>query len=954
MTSKRKSYNNTPVLVSDNSRVFKLLSKKLQEVIKKRGFKEPTLVQKLGIPPIISGKNVLLIAPTGVGKTESCILPIFDLWLQKKPKPISILYLTPLKSLNRDLLRRLLWWGQELDLDISVRHGDTSAYERKKQAEIPSDMLISTPETLQAILPAKKMGKHLENIKFVIVDEIHELASSKRGTQLTIGLERLRELCGDFQLIALSATIGSPEKVAKFISGGRSMKIVKAIETKDMRIRVLSPKPIPSDLRLAERVFTNRLTAARLRKVHDLIKDHVSTLTFTNTRDFAEVLTSRLKQAYPNFPVENHHSSLSKEIRIKVENQFKDQKLKSVVCTSSLELGIDIGSIDFIIQYMSPRQTSKIVQRVGRSGHRLGRISDGVIISTDIDDIFESAVIARQGLKGKLEPMKIHENALDVLAHQIVGITRDKYRVPIEEVYSIVKRAYPYRNLNKKEFLSVCRQLNNLRFIFLNKDNTITSSRKGLLYYFQNLSTIPDTKSYSVIDTIANQRVGSLDEEFVALHGREGVTFIIKGEPWRIIVMEGRRILVEPSSDLDAAIPGWEGDLMPVPFEVAQEVGSLRESISEMLLEKMDKKEILEKIKKKYPVDDNSAKKMVETIKKQLKYGIVPTDKRVLVESQENVVILHTCLGTKGNETLGRLLSTILATRIGSVGLKTDPYRVILHLQIMNEDLIKDALFKTKPEAVESLLEYNLSNSRLFQWRFIHVAKRFGIIRKDAEYGKTWLSRIIDLYQNTPVWKETLREIKTDKLDLEVVKDFLEKIQKREIHVIFKEGLSPLGKLGIKKRAELIGPEKPELQVLDLFEERLNEKRVRLVCLNCGEWTRTFKIKDLPEEIRCEKCKAKLIGVCRSHEIEYLHLIKKKLKGRELNDEEIRRLKRLERTSDLVIVYGRRAIKALAVRGIGPETASRILRGMYESERDFDRALLKAERQFIRTKRFWG
>ncbi len=933
--------------------VFKLLSEKLQEVVKKRGFKEPTLVQKLGIPPIISGKNVLLIAPTGVGKTESAMLPIFDEWIKKKPKPISILYITPLKSLNRDMLKRLLWWGNKLDIDISVRHGDTSQYARKMQAEVPPDCLITTPETLQAILPAKKMGQHLKNVKFVIVDEVHELASSKRGTQLTIGLERLRELCGDFQIISLSATIGSPEKVVNFISGGKPMEIVKAIETKEIKIEVINPKPIPSDVSLAETVFTNRLTAARLRTVHDLIKNHTSTLTFTNTRDFAEILTSRLKQAYPKFPVENHHSSLSKEVRIKAENNFKDQKLKSIVCTSSLELGIDIGSIDFIIQYMSPRQTSKAIQRVGRSGHELGRVSDGIIISTDVDDTFESAVIARQGISDNLEPMKMHLNAFDVLAHQIVGITRDKYRIDYNEVYKIIKRAYPYKNLTKKEFISVCRQLNNLHFIFLNEDDTIKSSRKGLLYYFENLSTIPDTKSYFVINTIADQKVGRLDEEFVALHAHEGVTFIIKGEPWRIVTIDGRRIFVEPSGDIDAAVPGWEGDLMPVPFEVAQEVGSIRRFISDNIF-KSSKPEVIEEIKKKYPVDQNSAKKMVDVVKKQIKYGIVPTDKKVLIETQDNLMVIHTCLGTKGNETLGRMLSTTLAAKIGSVGLKTDPYRIILQLQIMNNDLIEDALFKTKPEHVEGLLELNLSNSRLFQWRFIHVAKRFGVIRKNAEYGQRWLSRIIDLYRKTPVWEETLREIKTDKLDVEVVKGFLKKIQKKEIAVIFKEGLSPIGKLGIKKRVELIGPEKPDLQVLDIFEKRLNEKRVRLICLNCGDWTRTFRVKDLPKEIRCGKCKAKLIGVVGPTQTEYQHIIKKKLDEKGLTTEEMRRFDRIEKTSDLVIVYGPRAVKALAVRGIGPKTAIRILRGMYSTEKDFVKALLDAERQFIRTKRFWG
>ena len=933
--------------------VFKLLSKRLQEVVKKRGFKEPTLPQKLGIPPILAGKNVLVIAETGTGKTESCMIPTFDLWSQKKPKPVSILYITPLKSLNRDMLRRLLWWGQELDMDISVRHGDTSQYARKIQAEVPPDCLITTPETLQAILPGKKIKEHLRNVKWVIVDEVHEIVTSKRGTQLTIGLERLRQLCGDFQLIALSATVGEPERVANFISGGRHMKIVKAVTTKDMSIRVISPKPKKSDAKLAEQVFTGIPTAARLRTVHDLIRKHTSTLTFTNTRDFAEVLTSRLKQAYPDFPVENHHSSLSKGVRIDVEEKFKNQELKSIICTSSLELGLDIGSIDYVIQYQSPRQPSKAIQRVGRSGHELGRLSEGVIISTDVDDVFESAVIARQALSEQLEPLKTHEKALDVLAHQIVGITRDNWRMDLDAVYKIVKKAYPYRGLTKKEFLSVCRQLNGLRYIFLNEDN-IKSSRKGLFYYFEGLSTIPDTKSYWVVNSITNERVGSLDEEFVALHGTEGTTFIIKGEPWKIIAVDGRRIFVEPSGDIEAAIPGWEGDLMPVPFRVAQEVGLLRGLISKRIEEGFEKKDIEKEIQKKYPIDDNCAKKMVDIINKQRKYGIVPTDKKVLVETHGDAVIIHTCLGNQGNETLGRFISTILTAKIGSVKLKTDPYRVVLQLQIINPELIKEILFKTDPKLVEPFLEENLSNSKLFQWRFIHVAKRFGIIRKDAEYDKIRMSRIIDLYSGTPVWQETLREIKVDKLDIKNTVEFLKKVQRGEIEVVFKKGLSPLGKIGLKERPELVGPAKPDLQIIEIFENRLMNKRVRLICLNCGDWSQTYFVKDLPEEIRCRKCGAKLIGVVRQGQTEYQRIVKKKLEGKPLTIEEERKFEKVSKTSDLVIVYGRKAVEALATRGVGPRAAKRILRGMYSTEKDFMKALLNAERKFIRTKRFWG
>ncbi len=929
---------------------FEKLSPKLQSILKKRGFDKATLPQELGIPEILSGKNVLVIAETGSGKTESVVLPVFDMWLNSKEKlkPVSILYITPLKSLNRDLFKRFLWWGKELDMDISVRHGDTTQYERKKQVDFPDDMLIVTPETLQAILPAKRMKEHLRNIKWVIVDEVHELVSSKRGIQLSIGLERLRELCGDFQLISLSATVGSPGYVANFISGGRPTKIIRAATEKQFDIRVISPKIEKSDDLLAEKIYSSTETAARLRTVHDLIKNHTSTLSFTNTRDFAEILTSRLRQTYPNTSIENHHSSLSKSVRIDVEEKFRNQELKGIVCTSSLELGIDIGSIDFVLQYMSPRQVSKIIQRVGRSGHSLKKKSQGVIIATDIDDVFESAVIAKQGLSGKLEPIVAHEKALDVLANQIVGMTRDKWDSDQEEIYKLVKHAYPYRDLTKKEFLDVCQQLNVNRYLFMNPGR-IKSSRKGLLFYFTNLSTIPDTKNYMVINMVSDKRVGTLDEEFVALHGSTGVTFVMKGETWRVISVDGRKIYVEPSGEVDAAIPGWEGDLMPVPYQVAQEVGHLRKIIADNL-----GKNPKIKIQEEYPVDDNSAKKMIDIIRKQKKDGFIPTKHTVLVESQGDNVVIHTCLGTKGNETLGRFLSVALAEKIGSVNLKTDPYRVILQLQIVNQKMLEDILLKTKPDDLEFYLEKNLSESRLFQWRFIHIAKKFGIIRKDAEYGRIRMSKIIDLYSGTPVWKETLREIKTDKLDVDLVKKFLKKLQEKRLSLIFRKGLSTLGQLGIKERPELIGSGKPDIQILDIFGKRLNQKRVRLVCLNCGEWSQVYTVGELSDEIRCPKCHAKLIGMCGRTQIEVQNYVKKKLQGKGLGPEEQKKYERLRDTSDLIIVYGKKAVKAIATRGVGARTAKRILRGMYLDEKGFLKALLDAERVYIKNKRYWG
>ncbi len=931
--------------------VFEQLNPELRKVIEKR-FKHPTLPQQLAIPAILSGLNVLILAETGTGKTESVMLPIFHFLTTQKPKPISALYITPLKSLNRDLLDRMMWWSDQLGLDISVRHGDTSAHERKSQVEFPSHLLFVTLETLQPILVGKRIRELLRNVKWVILDEVHEIADSKRGVQLTLALERLKQLCGDFQLIMLSATVGDPEKVANFFSGGKLVKIIKAETTKKMEIKVINPKTTSEDEKIAEKIFSSKETAARLRTIMELVKKSQSTLSFTNTREFAEILASRIKTLDKKFPVEIHHSSLSKDVRIKAEKDFKQEKLKSLIATSSLQLGIDVGSVDQVLQYMSPRQVTQLVQRVGRSGHELSKISKGIIISTDEDDIFESAVIARKALAGELEEIRINESSLDVLAHQIIGLTFDFGNIELEKAYEIVKHAYPYRNLTYAEFLEVCKQLERLGLAFL--DGYIKKRRRGFDYYFSQLSTIPDTKTYRVFNTLDNSFVGVLDEEFVALHGEMNTTFIIKGNAWRIISVEDDRILVEPTEDVEAAIPGWEGELIPVPFEVAQEVGRLRGLIKEQLSKKMTDKEIEVELMEKYPIDGNCAKEMIQIIKKQMKFSIVPDDKNILIEDFENLVVLHTCFGTLVNETIGRYLTALLTSRVGSVGLKTDPYRIMIQFQQKNLELVKEILFETNPEYFRSYIEMSLGKSELFEWKFVHVAKRFGAISRGAEFGKVRMKKIVEDYVGSPIHKETLKELETEKLDIEKSIELIRKILSKEISVVFKPGLSPLGKIGVKhKYAEVIGPEKPELEIFELFKHRLLNTKMRLICVNCGQWEQSYIVKELPEDVKCRKCGARLLAPLKYQIVGATKLIKKAIRESPLTEIEKDRWEKARQLSDLYMVYRSKAVKALAGRGVGPQTAKRILAKYHKTEDDLFRDILEAERNFIKTKKYW-
>ena len=767
------------------SNVFNILDNRIKELAVSR-FKVPTPVQELAIPKVLEGKNVLVLAGTGSGKTESVMLGLFNKMIKEEHQPIALLYLTPMKALNRDLMDRLVWWCSKLDLDISVRHGDTTQHQRKLQVEYPPHIMISTPEQIGAMLIGKNLRELLKNIKYIVIDEIHELVTNKRGVQLTLSLERLKRYCGDPQIIALSATVGSPELAAKFIFSDKKHEIVKAVTEKDIQIKVESPYPSKQDKIVAEKIFIGDSVVARLRRIYDLITEHKSALTFTNTREAAEILSSRLRMLDENFPHEIHHSSLSKDVRIKAESGFKNEKLKALIATSSLELGIDIGSIDLVLQYMSPRQVSKITQRVGRSGHGVGRLSKGFIIAGDGDDIFESAVISRRALAGQLEKLNIHVKSLDVLTQQIMGLLIENYKMRPKDIYETFVKAYPFKDMQFEEFQKLLNFLAQLRLVYINEE--VKRSRKAFEYYFENLSVIPDQKNYKIIDTATNTFVGTLDEEFIASHGNVGSSFIVKGRPWRILSVENDRVFVESDNDIESSVPAWEGELIPVQFEIAQEVGELRGMIGKLIQRGLDKKEMINKIKEKYPVSSQTAVRMIRMIKEQLKKHPVPDGKTILAESYQDYIILHTMFGSMVNETVSRFLTSILSAEHGEVMTsRVDPYRIII--KGVRFDEIKNILTKYQPDDMEIILQKTLPRSSLFKFRFIHVAKRFGAISRKASFGMINLERLIDVYWKTPIYEETFHEIFTEKLDLEKSKELLAKIQNNELKLKFVQGL---------------------------------------------------------------------------------------------------------------------------------------------------------------------
>ncbi|MDI6721558.1 MAG: DEAD/DEAH box helicase, partial [Candidatus Aenigmarchaeota archaeon] len=688
---------------------FKSFSPAVRKLIEDKGFIEPTLPQKMGIPEIMKGSNVLIVAPTSLGKTETAMLPLFDKLHKEKRAPVSVLYINPLRALSRDLLDRLFWWGDKLEIEIAVRHGDTTIKERKDQSENPPEILITTPETLGILLVARKMREHLKNVRYVIVDEVHEMAGNKRGVHLSLLLERLRNLCSSFQTICLSATVGRPEKMAETFG---DMKVIRAESEKEYDIQVEAPSD--SNKNMEEGLFMNKNAVARMLRIRDLVGKHNSVLVFTNTRQTAEILSSRFAAIDKSLAQEVYHGSLSRERRIESEKKFKSQKIKSLICTSSLELGLDIGSIDLVIQYLSPRQVSKLIQRVGRSGHRAGEKSVGILLSGE-EDLFESAVIARKAMAKELEEIRIHEGALDVLAMQVIGMAMEEYGISSEKIFATIKRSYHFRSLSKEKLLEILKFLASLRLIFLDPlphGYSVKRSRKGFQFHYENLSTIPDTRQFRVISVVENEPVGNLDEAFVAEHGEIGNTFVCAGRAWKIIQIEESKVIVEPVDDIESAIPAWEGELIPVPFGVAQEVGMLRSNINGI---------------KKYPADINAIREMREIIKKQKD---IPTHEMFLVEDYKDFIIIHSCCGTLINDTIARYVAAELTAQTGvAVNIKNDPYRIMLQTLAKPADVIRIINNSNK---IKETLDLAISQSSLFKYRFLHVARRFGIISKKA------------------------------------------------------------------------------------------------------------------------------------------------------------------------------------------------------------------------------
>ena len=947
---------------------FQLLSPPLVAALKERGFDSPTEPQEKLLPIVREGKNALLMAPTGTGKTEAAILPILDALVREgepREKGTKLLYITPLRALNRDMLDRMQWWCKRFDIRLGVRHGDSSQAERTNLSFAPPDILITTPETLQILLVGRRIRQNLAKLRWVVVDEAHELSEDKRGSQLSVGLERLRDVAEkEFQVVGLSATVGSPEKVAQFLVGsGRKCEVVRVPVEKSLSLRVDAPRATGDDKILADSIYSYPEVAARLRTVRELVEKYRSVLVFTNTRSEAEALSSRFRVWDPSFPIAVHHSSLSKATREAVEKGLKEGKLLGVICTSSLELGIDIGFLEYVVQYNSPRQVTRLIQRVGRSGHRIGQVSNGLVITQDSDDTLEAAVLCRKSVMGELEPLEPVFNPYDVAIHQVAGLLIEQTSWNFDDLMALFRRSYAYADLDAerlKKVLVYMRERYPRLAYYSESDGKVFRARdiKPLFsYYFDNLSMIPDEKQYLVIE--GDNFVGTLDEAFVSEYGEVGVKFVEAGRCWKVEQIYGNKVYVKAEEDPTGAVPNWVGDEIPVPREVAAEVGAVRRRYAEELSKGTESK-YLDELVRTYPVSravlEESLKEVAEQYEAKLP---IPSERLITIEKWDRFLVIQAAFGHRVNRLLARVIGHIVSERIGqSVAVHQDPYRIVIEADVSPATVLS-VIGELHKLDLGVATEKAVERSGIFKRRLIHAGKKCGAIAKDADYASVSISGIIEALRDTPVYEEAMSMIFHDDFDLSAAADVIEKINAGAIDVklVEYEGLTPIARIGVEeisRRGEIVSPERLRALLKQSTRARVNETFLVAVCTSCWNFLELRKVADLEGLESCPACGKPRLGLSTDSYENVFSLAMKARSRAALTGAKLKVVEALRKSSELRKEYGHAADMILAGRGIRLAEAAALAAKMRKEGTDVVELIIEGEREALRRRYFFA
>ncbi len=796
-----------------------------------------TPAQVMAIPKIKNGENVLISSPTGTGKTLAAFLAIIDELYRMSvegelEERVYALYVSPLRALNNDMRKNLIppikgvrevaaKYGLDLrEVTVGVRTSDTTQSQRAHMLKHPPNILITTPETLAIIITAPKFRERLRSVKWVIVDEIHELASSKRGAHLSLSLERLEELVeGRLQRIGLSATISPLEEIARFLVGYddegrcRGCTIVDARFVKPLKVKVLCPKV---DIVEAPASEINNAIYELLKRI---ICGHRTTLIFTNTRSATERVVYKLKKVLSNDgiadanDIEAHHSSLSRDVRLEVEDKLKKGLLRAVVCSSSLELGIDIGYIDAVVLLSSPKSVTRLIQRVGRSGHSVKDASKGYIIAVDRDDLVEDTVLARLAMERKLDRVHIPEKPLDILAQHLVGMSLErKWRV--DDAYRVVRRSYIYRNLTFDEFMRVLRFLAG-RYegsfsglavyskIWMDElEGVFGRKRSARVIYYLNSGAIPDEAKVKVFLN-GRKYVGNLDEGFVE-YLEPGDIFVLGGRTYQYVRSEGMKIIVRSADNQRPTVPSWFSEMLPLSFDSALEIGRFRRLVKE-LVESLGVDGAAEVVRRKYKLSRHAAAQIVRYVWEQMSYtgGVIPTDRLVAVELWQDPqvggtdVIFHYLFGRRVNAALSRAyafeLSRIVEASIRVTVTDNGFMLTVPDYVRITEDDVRDLLKCVRSDNIRKVLRRALRRSEVLKRRFRHVAERSFAILKNykgietninrRQINSETLLRIAEGIPGFPLVEEAYREVMEDHMDIRNAEQVLKWMEGGRIHV---------------------------------------------------------------------------------------------------------------------------------------------------------------------------
>ena len=818
-----------------NEEILSLLRPYVAEWFKRK-YSSFTPAQLLAIPEIKKGNNVLISSPTGTGKTLAAFLGILDELFKlgeegKLEDHVYVVYVSPLRALNNDMKRNLIEPLKEIsdvarelgyeipEIRVAVRTSDTKPYEKQRMIKTPPHILITTPESFSIALVAPRFRETLRNVKWVIVDEIHELCSSKRGAHLSLAIERLENFVGHRLIrIGLSATIAPLDEVAKFLVGfednsrPRKCKIVDTRFAKPFEIRVVSP------LRNIATASASEISEAIYSTLKDIILKHRTTLVFTNTRSATERVVFKLKKMFKENNVldadkiEAHHSSLSRDLRLNVEEKLKRGELKVVVCSTSLELGIDIGYIDVVVLLSSPKSVSRLLQRIGRAGHKLRNVSKGIIVVVDRDDLVECTVLAKAALERKIDNVRIPKNPLDVLAQHIVGMALER-KWKVDEAYRLVRKSYNYHILSFKDFMSVLKYLSgklvNLEHqrvyakIWLDEEEGVFGRKGGgktRMIYYMNSGTIPYEAKITVISD-NGRYIGTINEQFLQIL-LPGDIFVLGGRTYKFIRTYGSLAIVKPVEGERPTVPTWFSEMLPLSYDSALLVGEFRRKIASMIDEGKSEGEILRFIMEHYYVEEHVAKDIYKYILEQYRFtqGIVPNDKLILIEvfnegSKTNIVF-HTLFGRRVNDALSRACAYVLSNLVGSnvkVTVTDNGFMLTITNLNLSPTMITNLLSKVKSTNIDEILRRALKNTELLKRRFRHCAQRsFMILKKYMGREKSVhrlqlnaqnLLKVVEEIKDFPVLKETYREILEDFMDIKHAREVLRKIEAGEIEV---------------------------------------------------------------------------------------------------------------------------------------------------------------------------